>query len=385
LARLATGIAGFDGMLGGGIPEGSSIVLQGPPGQEKLLFSLTFLAEGLRQGSSGILVISSQSAESILAELRRLGVDLDKVAKEDRLRIVDWYSWAEETITDVEERGIILRSSVDLSTAGAALSRAIASLRGDSPKRAVVEILSPATNVYELNQVYAFAQSSKRKFDRFNFTAFFLLEKEMHAPAVLSTLTQPFDGVIEMERVRTGDRIVRKIGVLHLKETAPVTAFLPLVMTDKGFRVVDPNAPAAVRPSGEGGESAGTVGPPPAKHHPTLAPLAMGSDTPSSRTLRIRLIMDIARERLTQDPADVDALFALAAAQATLGDIRGSLDSLRRLADIDERYPGLWVLKAKLHARLGEEAEWREARMKADGYTEPSVEPTAGLVPCPVC
>jgi len=31
-------------MLEGGLPEGASVVLQGPPGQEKLLLALTFLA-----------------------------------------------------------------------------------------------------------------------------------------------------------------------------------------------------------------------------------------------------------------------------------------------------------------------------------------------------
>jgi len=367
-------------MLEGGLPEGASVVLQGPPGQEKLLLALTFLAEGLKEGASGLLVLSSQSAESILSELRKLGVDLDAVAKASRLKIVDWYSWSEETVVDVEERGIILRSSMELANAGAALSRAIASLGGDKPKRAVVEILSPATNVFELSQVYAFAQSSKRKFDRFAFTSLFILEKEMHTPAALSTLHQPFDGVIEMERVRTGDRIVRKIGVLHLKDTTPETTFLPLVMTDKGFRVIDPNAPA--RPAGEG--SAPTPRPVQPRRYPTRQPLAEG-EAAASRTLRVHLIMDIARERLNQDPTDADAMFALAAAQATLGDIRTALESLRRLADLDERYPGLWVLKAKLHARVGEEEEWRQSRMKADQFSEPSAAPAAELVPCPVC
>ncbi len=382
--RLATGITGFDRMLGGGLPETASVVLQGPPGQEKLLLALTFLAEGLKEGASGLLVLSSQSAESILSELRKLGVDLDTVAKESRLRIVDWYSWSEETVHDVEEHGIILRSSVDLSSAGAALSRAIASLGGDKPKRAVVEILSPATNVFELSQVYAFAQSSKRKFDRFGFTSLFIVEKEMHAPAALSTLHQPFDGVIEMERVRSEDRIVRKIGILHLKDTTPETTFLPLVMTDKGFRVIDTNAPAPARPAGEGSPPAGPGLVHLVRRHPTRQPLVEG-EALASRTLRVHLIMDIARERLNQDPTDADALFALAAAQATLGDIRAALESLRRLADIDERYPGLWVLKAKLHARVGEEEEWRQSRMKADQFSEPSAEPAPDLVPCPVC
>src|SRR5207245_2521220 len=144
--------------------------LQGPPGQEKLRFALTFLAEGLKTGACGLIVISSHSPDSVLEELRNLGVNFEAVTKENRLRIVDWYSWSEEPVQDVEERGLVLRSSIDLTNLGVALSRAIVGLAEPGPRRAVLEILSPATNVYEVTQVYAFAQSAKRKFDRHRFT-----------------------------------------------------------------------------------------------------------------------------------------------------------------------------------------------------------------------
>src|SRR5437870_9421348 len=103
-------------MVQGGLPEGSSVLLQGPPGQEKLRFALTFLAEGLKTGACGLIVISSHSPDSVLEELRNLGVNIDAVTKENRLRIVDWYSWSEEQVHDVEERGLILRSSDRKST-----------------------------------------------------------------------------------------------------------------------------------------------------------------------------------------------------------------------------------------------------------------------------
>src|SRR5207253_7495335 len=109
MPRLPTGVPGFDAMVQGGLPVGSSVILQGPPGQEKLRFALTFLAEGLKSGGSGLVVVSSQSPDAVLADLRGLGVDLDAVTAENRLRIVDWYSWSEETVTDVEERGIVVR------------------------------------------------------------------------------------------------------------------------------------------------------------------------------------------------------------------------------------------------------------------------------------
>src|SRR5881392_1249514 len=365
MARLATGISGFDAMVQGGLPAGSSVVLQGPPGQEKLRFALTFLAEGLKSGASGLVLISSQSPDAVLSDLRGLGVDIDAVTRENRLRIVDWYSWSEETVTDVEERGIVVRSSIDLTNLGVALSRAMAALSGEKGCRSVIELLSPAMNAYELTQVYAFAQSAKRKFDRHGFTSLVLLEKDMHSGPEVTTLLQPFDGVIEIERTRSGDRILRKIGVLHLKDTTPDPTFRVLEMTETGMQVV--------RESPKGGAVAGVA--------------AEGSvlESQEERARRLSLIMQIARERLKLDPKDADALFAMAAAQATLDDPRGALQSLDRLSELDPAYPGLWVLKTKLHARLGEADRARQSRLRAQQAEQAEAAPAAATVPCPMC
>src|SRR5207247_9595162 len=98
---------------------------------------------------------------------------------------------------------------------------ALAPLHRARPRRVVLGMTSPAMNAYEVTQVYSFAQSAKKKFDRNGFTSLVLLEKDMHSGPEITTLLQPFDGVIEVERIRTGDRIFRKVGVLHLTDTAP--------------------------------------------------------------------------------------------------------------------------------------------------------------------
>src|SRR5213594_3502025 len=351
-------------MVQGGLPIGSSVVLQGPPGQEKLRFALTFLAEGLKSGGSGLVVTSSQSPDAVIAELRELGVNLDSVTNENRLRVIDWYSWSEETVQDIEDRGIVIRSSIDLTNLGVALSRAIASLTGGGSRRAVIELLSPATSSYEVTQVYAFAQSAKRKFDRHEFTSLVLVEKEMQSSPQLTTLHQPFDGVIEIERTRSGDRIVRKIGVLHLKDTAPDPTFRLLEMTESGMRVV----PEASKTSAPTSSARGGV-----------------LESQDERAQRLRLILQIATERLKLNSGDADALFAMAAAQATLDDAKGGVQTLERLADLDPRYPGLWVLKTTLHARLGQADMARQSRLRAEVIEPEAAKTITATVPCPMC
>src|SRR5207245_10824279 len=85
-------------------------------------------------------------------------------------------------------------------------------------------------------------------------------------------------------------------------------------------------------------------------------------ESQDARAPRLRLIQQIATERLTLNPADADALFAMAAAQATLDDAKGGLQTLDRLADLDSRYPGLWVLKTKRNAKRGQSEPARASR-----------------------
>ena len=48
MKRIRPGIPGFDKMIGGGIPEGYSLVVKGVPGSGKTIFSIQYLIEGLK-------------------------------------------------------------------------------------------------------------------------------------------------------------------------------------------------------------------------------------------------------------------------------------------------------------------------------------------------
>ncbi len=114
---------------------------------------------------------------------------------------------------------------------------------------------------------------------------------------------------------------------------------------------------------------------------PTADPLAQDKD----RQRRTQQIMEIARERLKFNPNDADALFAMAAAQGTLGDAQGGVQSLERLARLSPEYPGLWVLKTKLHARLGQADLAQQSRLRAAQSRPDAGQPSGSTEPCPMC
>jgi len=61
-----------------------------------------------------------------------------------------------------------------------------------------------------------------------------------------------------------------------------------------------------------------------------------------------------AGDRLESDPDDADALFVLAASRAVSGMFAEAARLLNRLVRLRADYPGVWMLKNKVHEALGE-------------------------------
>lgn len=77
LERMPTGISGFDGLIGGGLPRHRTTLVVGGPGCGKTLFALEALVNGSRQwGEPGIFIAFEESARSIIANSASMGWDL---------------------------------------------------------------------------------------------------------------------------------------------------------------------------------------------------------------------------------------------------------------------------------------------------------------------
>ncbi len=79
--RLSIGVPAVDGMLGGGIFEGDSLLVAGPSGTGKSVLATQFIAEGLRQGEPGIMAIFEQRPEGYAHRAGTFGLDLKKALK----------------------------------------------------------------------------------------------------------------------------------------------------------------------------------------------------------------------------------------------------------------------------------------------------------------
>jgi circadian clock protein KaiC len=86
--RLSTGVSGLDAMMGGGIPEGDSLLVTGPTGSGKTILGTQFIAEGTRRGESAVIAVFEEHPEAYVARARQLGFDLDEMIATGKLKIL---------------------------------------------------------------------------------------------------------------------------------------------------------------------------------------------------------------------------------------------------------------------------------------------------------
>jgi circadian clock protein KaiC len=90
VSRTLTGLEGFDDMIGGGIPSGRVLLVQGGPGTGKTTLAIQYLVNGvLEYGEKGIFVSFDQPKYRILQEAMSHGWNLEKFCNEERIAFID--------------------------------------------------------------------------------------------------------------------------------------------------------------------------------------------------------------------------------------------------------------------------------------------------------
>jgi len=101
IAKVATGIEGFDEITDGGLPEGRPTLVCGGPGCGKTLFALQFLIHGAAQGENGVFVTFEETEDDLLKNAASLGYDLPDLIKRKRLAL----EYVRVERSEIEETG----------------------------------------------------------------------------------------------------------------------------------------------------------------------------------------------------------------------------------------------------------------------------------------
>jgi KaiC/GvpD/RAD55 family RecA-like ATPase len=87
--KVKTGIPGFDKLVQGGIPAGSTILLAGTPGSAKSIFSMGYVYNGASvYEETGLYVSFEQNKGSLLLQAGQFGWDFEKCEKKGLLHVM---------------------------------------------------------------------------------------------------------------------------------------------------------------------------------------------------------------------------------------------------------------------------------------------------------
>jgi circadian clock protein KaiC len=79
-ARISTGIAGLDDILGGGLTPQRVYLIEGSPGAGKTTLGLQFLLDGVARGESGLYITLSETTDELIAVGHSHGWDLSALS-----------------------------------------------------------------------------------------------------------------------------------------------------------------------------------------------------------------------------------------------------------------------------------------------------------------
>jgi circadian clock protein KaiC len=144
LPRAATGVAGLDSILGGGVARNRLHLLEGSPGTGKTTIALQFLLAGAEAGEIGIYVSLAETEEELRDGARSHGWEIP-----DAIEIFELVP--PESVLDPDQHQSLLYSS-DLEL-GETIQRIFEAIQRLKPKRVVIDSLS---------EIRLLAQSSLR-------------------------------------------------------------------------------------------------------------------------------------------------------------------------------------------------------------------------------
>ena len=101
LAKVPTGIGGFDEITDGGLPRGRPTLVCGGPGCGKTLFGIQFLVNGAERGEPGVFVSFEETEDDLIKNVRSLGHDLEDLLARKRIGV----EYVRVERSEIEETG----------------------------------------------------------------------------------------------------------------------------------------------------------------------------------------------------------------------------------------------------------------------------------------
>lgn len=78
----------MDEVLKGGIREGASLLVTGPPGTGKTIFAIQYIVEGAKRGEAGIYITSEETIDDLRLYAESLGMPMEEYEKKGLITLI---------------------------------------------------------------------------------------------------------------------------------------------------------------------------------------------------------------------------------------------------------------------------------------------------------
>lgn len=212
LERIASGIDGLDGMIGGGLPASSVSLLMGPAGVGKTSLGLSFLAQSSAE-QPGLHFGFYETPQRLRLKARSLGYDLQALEDAGALHIL-WQPTTAGLLDIVELFGI---KRVLLDSLGGMARVATSQAR-------VIEFFSALMDELRARGVTVVATWEMRD----------LFGAEINAPA--PELSSLVDNLLLMRFVELDAELKRSLSILKMRDSAYEPALLEALIDSQGIQ-----------------------------------------------------------------------------------------------------------------------------------------------------
>ncbi len=215
--RLKTGISGLDPLIDGGFPDPSIILVHGPPGAGKSIFSLQYLMYGAVQGEKGLYVTTLSEKFGWMV---RFMSDFEFFKR----------SYFEEELIKYEDISELIKteSSSIIRRLGEVVAKTM-------PKRIVIDPINPLREYMPNYREFLFDLVEMLK--KWGATVLITAETDYK----IDDEKYMADGIIELIMKAEGEVIRRYVRVVKMRGTNHTLAIHPLSITDAGISVLRAN------------------------------------------------------------------------------------------------------------------------------------------------
>jgi circadian clock protein KaiC len=223
--RLGTGVAGLDRMLGGGLLPKTSTMLLGTPGSGKTTLGLHYMAEGARNGETGLIATFHETAGLLADAAASVGQDLAGPIERGLVRVL----W---------------RPPLELS-ADAWAWELLAAVDQHKPARLFVDGLSDIQRlILRPERMPTFVPALANELRVRGITTLMTVELESYVSAEVAVpvpaVSATMDNGILLRHVELRSRIRRLVSILKTRQSASDPAIREFVIGPGGIAVGEP-------------------------------------------------------------------------------------------------------------------------------------------------